>query len=263
MAKFKGKWRIESARLQTWDYGWNGRYFITICTANRQCFFGDIRDKQMYLSETGHLARKFWYEIPAHFPFVLLDAFIVMPNHIHGIVIIDRKINVNNGNDDHRVSGNDIDDVHDNGNDNRNENNGNNDNGVVETRQCLVSTGPPNPSNHTDPTNDSDTINPPDPIDPISNAADISDTDKSTTNSNGPSALTPGQKRLRNQGKNTLSSFIGSYKSIVTRNAHKIIPEFRWQSRFHDHIIRDDESYERIRQYILNNPKNWKNDRFY
>jgi hypothetical protein len=87
--------------------------------------------------------------------------------------------------------------------------------------------------------------------------------EKTLTNGQSPTPLTPGQKRFRNPGKNTLSSIIGSYKSIVTRHARKIIPEFGWQKRFYDHIIRNDGSYARIRQYIINNPNNWKNDRFY
>ncbi|MFP3860105.1 MAG: hypothetical protein ACLFUW_04715, partial [Bacteroidales bacterium] len=81
MAKFKNRYRIESTRMQNWDYGWNGNYFITICTAYRECFFGEIENGRMYLSETGQLAYQFWNEIPEHFPFILLDAFIVMPNH--------------------------------------------------------------------------------------------------------------------------------------------------------------------------------------
>jgi hypothetical protein len=88
--KYQNKYRIASARLQTWDYGWNAAYFVTICTQNRECFFGNIVDGNMHLSETGIIAHKFWMEIPNHFPFVKLGEFIVMPNHVHGIVIIDK-----------------------------------------------------------------------------------------------------------------------------------------------------------------------------
>src|SRR6056297_1854579 len=116
MAKFKNTWRIETTRLQNWDYGWNGHYFITICTSERECFFGSIENHTMHLSETGIMAQHFWNKIPEHFPFVLLDAFVVMPNHVHGIVTINKQDGVGNGN------------------------NGGNANGNVETRQCLVST---------------------------------------------------------------------------------------------------------------------------
>ena len=88
MAKYKGKYRIESARLKNWDYGWNALYFVTICTKNRDCFFGDVVNDKMILTEIGYAAEKYWYEIPEHFPFVKLDEFVVMPNHIHGIIEI-------------------------------------------------------------------------------------------------------------------------------------------------------------------------------
>jgi hypothetical protein len=88
--KFQNKYRIASARLQTWDYGWNAAYFVTICTQNRERFFGNITDGKMYLSETGNIAQKFWMEIPNHFPFARLGEFIIMPDHMHGIIIIDK-----------------------------------------------------------------------------------------------------------------------------------------------------------------------------
>ena len=87
MKKFNNKYRIPSARLQNWDYGNNGAYFITICTKNRICFFGEGLHEKI---ETGIIAEKIWFEIPKHFPFVELDRFVVMPNHIHGIIIINK-----------------------------------------------------------------------------------------------------------------------------------------------------------------------------
>ncbi|CAM4237786.1 hypothetical protein [Gillisia limnaea] len=88
--KFQNKYRSASARLKTWDYGWNGAYFVSICTQSRECFFGNISDGKMHLSEIGEIAHNFWIEIPNHFPFVKLGEFIVMPNHMHGIIIIDK-----------------------------------------------------------------------------------------------------------------------------------------------------------------------------
>jgi len=61
----------------------------------------------------------------------------------------------------------------------------------------------------------------------------------------------------------TISTIIRSYKSVVSKNARQIHADFAWQSRFHDHIIRDTASFERIQTYIENNPKNWNNDKFY
>ena len=89
--KFKNKYRINSTRLQTWNYGWNGGCFVTICTKNRECFFGVVENGDMQHSKIGKITYKYWCEIPEHFPFVRLDEFVIMPNHVHGIVIIDKS----------------------------------------------------------------------------------------------------------------------------------------------------------------------------
>ena len=90
--KYQNKYRIPSARLKNWDYGSNGAYFITICTQNREHFFGEIVETQFIASEIGTLAEKFWMEIPQHFPYIELGNFVVMPNHVHGILIIDKNV---------------------------------------------------------------------------------------------------------------------------------------------------------------------------
>jgi len=89
--RFRGKYSVETTRLKNWNYGKNGYYFVTICIKNCECVFGNVNDKKMILSEIGRIAEKFWLEIPTHFPFVKLDEFIIMPNHIHGIIIIDNN----------------------------------------------------------------------------------------------------------------------------------------------------------------------------
>jgi REP-associated tyrosine transposase len=88
--KYKGKYRIASARLASWDYGSNAAYFITICTHDRAYAFGEVTDGQVNLTPLGQATWDCWYAIPKHFPFVLLDEFVAMPNHVHGIVIIDK-----------------------------------------------------------------------------------------------------------------------------------------------------------------------------
>ncbi len=103
--KFKNKYRIPSARLKNWDYGTNGAYFITICTQNRDHFFGEIVETQFIASEIGTLAEKYWMEITQHFPYVELGNFVVMPNHVHGILIIDKNRVDGNGVDGDGVSG--------------------------------------------------------------------------------------------------------------------------------------------------------------
>ena len=91
MDKFQNKYRIPSARAPFWDYGWNASYFVTICTYHQNCYFGDIVNEEMVLSDIGEIAQQCWLQIPEHFPFVKLDVFIIMPNHVHGIVIIDKN----------------------------------------------------------------------------------------------------------------------------------------------------------------------------
>ncbi|WP_430932173.1 transposase [Saccharicrinis sp. 156] len=193
MEKFKGKYRIESARMQNWDYGWNASYFVTICTQNREHYFGEIENNEMILSEIGKMADKYWYEIPEQFPFVKLDEFVVMPNHIHGIVVIDKQ-------DDKRDGG----DCCEHGRDAINR----------------VSTG------------------------------------TKTINIGGFSGI------KNPMITENLSKIIRWYKGRVTFESRKIHADFAWQSRFHDHIVRDDISYQRIKNYIINNPKKWDEDKF-
>ena len=191
MKKFRDKYRIPSARAQWWDYGNDGAYLITICTKNRECCFGNVVDAKMQLSHIGLLADVFWHEIKNHAKNVRLDAFQVMPNHIHGVLIL-------NGNERET------------------------DNSSVETTHALSL--------------------PPDSL---------------------PQPPSPGQKRFQHQGSNTISSIIGSYKSAVTKHAHRLGYEFDWQHRFHDNIIRDEEAYIRIAHYIKNNPAKWDEDKFH
>ena len=79
-------------RWQSWDYSQNAAYFITICTRNRLYYFGQIIDGQMNPTPIGQSAYDCWLAIPEHFPFVKLGAFVVMPNHLHGIIIIDKPV---------------------------------------------------------------------------------------------------------------------------------------------------------------------------
>ncbi len=77
-----------SIRLQGYDYSRAGAYFITVCTQNRESLFGDIVNGAMHLNDTGRMVQQCWDDVPLHFPQVTLDAFVVMPNHIHGIVVM-------------------------------------------------------------------------------------------------------------------------------------------------------------------------------
>ena len=88
LEKYKNKHRIKSSRLQGYDYSQNGMYFVTICTKEREHFFGKVKNGKMVLNNIGKVAYQFWQEISQHFPFVRLDTCQIMPNHIHLIVEI-------------------------------------------------------------------------------------------------------------------------------------------------------------------------------
>ncbi|MBS1257074.1 MAG: hypothetical protein MAG551_00109 [Candidatus Scalindua arabica] len=90
MVLYKNRYRVESSRLKDWDYSSSGYYYLTICTRDRICYFGDVVNGKMVLSPTGEAVYQCWQEIPKHFSFVRLDGFIIMPNHVHGIIIIDK-----------------------------------------------------------------------------------------------------------------------------------------------------------------------------
>ena len=77
-----------SIRLRGYDYRQRGAYFVTICTHQKYCWFGEIRQGMMYPNFMGSAVAAIWHNLPSHFPFLELDAFVVMPNHLHGILVI-------------------------------------------------------------------------------------------------------------------------------------------------------------------------------
>ncbi|MDD4351553.1 MAG: transposase [Candidatus Gracilibacteria bacterium] len=87
------KYRGGSCRLNGWDYAAEGKYFVTICINNRKKSFGKLVDAEVKLSQVGEIADKFWRDIPNHYNNVWLGAFIMMPDHMHGIVCIKKSIN--------------------------------------------------------------------------------------------------------------------------------------------------------------------------
>jgi len=96
---YKNKYRISSARLQTWNYGDNGMYFVTICTANRECFFGNIVENsesqaKMQLNDLGERVEEEWLKTPtlrADMNLELME-YVIMPNHFHGIIYIGENL---------------------------------------------------------------------------------------------------------------------------------------------------------------------------
>src|SRR5262249_29483559 len=78
----------KTIRLPEFDYALDGHYYVTICTQNRHCHFGAIEDGEMYLTPVGEMVQRVWMDLPKYHPRIGLDEFIVMPNHVHGIVVL-------------------------------------------------------------------------------------------------------------------------------------------------------------------------------
>jgi len=78
----------KSIRIKGYDYSSEGAYYVTIVTYHRDCLFGEIINKEMILNDLGKIADECWRSIPEHFPNVELGAYVIMPNHVHGIIVI-------------------------------------------------------------------------------------------------------------------------------------------------------------------------------
>lgn len=154
----------------------------------------------MHLSDLGRLANKYWLEIENKFPCVVLDHFVVMPNHVHGII----NINKNGRDAIYRVS-----------------------NGAENT----------------------DAIK-----DAIKDAINRVSTDGRI------GGITGNNNPMLHQN---LPRFIHWYKGRCTFEMRKTYTKFSWQPRYHEHVIRNEESYLKISEYIQNNPLRWLEDKYH
>ncbi len=84
-------------RLKNYDYSKGGYYFVTICTKDRKDFFGRVKEEKMNLNHYGEIVNQCWFELPKHYLNCSLDSFVTMPNHVHGIIVIDNEKIVGNG----------------------------------------------------------------------------------------------------------------------------------------------------------------------
>jgi len=209
--KYHGKYRIESTRLKNFDYGSNGVYFITIVTRDRDNFFGKIIDNEIKLTPAGKIVKKNWYKIPQKFTFIRLDEFVVMPNHIHGILWIEKTDGAGDRSDG--------------------DNAGNRRDAINRV------------STDTDTDTDTDT-----------------NTDMKTESK--PEKMIGGITGKNNPMlQNNISRVIRWYKGRCTYEIKKFLTVFAGQSRFHDRIIRNENELNRIRKYIILNPRRWQKDR--
>ena len=170
-------------RYKGYNYSSPGYYFVTICTRDRLPFFGKIENYKMILNECGEIAKKCWLETTEHFPKIKIEEFVIMPNHFHGIIII-----------------NDF---------------------VGNRHACSLQNNKLN----------------------IAHACSLQNTHE-------------------NRQHQKLPVIIGSFKSAVTKLIHrKYDKNFQWQKSYYDHIIRNESSLNKIREYIRKNPQNWDTDK--
>lgn len=252
--KYKNKYRTESFRAKWWDYTWNAAYFVTICTLNRHHYFGKVSNGKMILSGAGVLADVFWHEIKNHHKYVELDAFVVMPNHIHGILIINKP------NEKREEEKNDF---------------GKEDQGKEENEDSLyreedgdsIYREEDGDFRNLDKEGDSRNLDKEGDSRNLDKEGDsrnlYKDEDSSTVVACNDSTEFSQHMAAISPKKDSLPSILRSYKSAVTKHANRLGFEFGWQSKYHDHIIRDEAAYQRIAQYIENNPSKWKEDGFF
>ena len=86
----------KTIRFQGYDYSQEGLYFVTLCCRDKVCRFGKVQIGEMVLNEMGEIAKQCWLDIPNHFPHMVLHEFIIMPNHVHGILEIVEDVGANN-----------------------------------------------------------------------------------------------------------------------------------------------------------------------
>ena len=205
-ALFKDKYLVGSQRHPDHDYSRPGLYFITVNTKNKSDVFGRIENGMMVLSDFGKVAEKCWKDIPDHFRYVRLDVFIIMPDHLHGIIHI------------------------------------------LQSSETTLQSGHGEPLHATAvlqmPSSD---VN----VKPLHATACLGKAAESNRKEHM-SAISP--------KSGSVGTVVRSYKSAVSKLVHKNDPSFGWHSRYYDRIIRNEKALERIREYIINNPKNAEGD---
>ncbi len=222
----------KSIWLKGYYYSQAGAYFITICCQNRECRFGKICNGKMVLNDLGIIAHNQWLKLTERFTKIELDVFQIMPNHMHGIIVI---------NDSHvgatlAVAPDDVNDLdlvagagH-----------------AVDGKRAEASHAPTVATVAPDDVND---------LDLVAGAGHAVD-GKRAGASPAPT-------------KETIGLIVGAYKSLVANkclNLFKIRNESMgklWQRNYYEHIIRNETSYQTISDYIINNPDKWIDDKFF
>jgi len=248
-----------SLRLKGYDYSQPGAYFITICTENKICYLGNIVDGITISYPISDIIQEIWQEIPEKFQGVDLDAFIIMPNHVHGIVIINKEcrdmIQQTRRNNTENIRGGLIRQIRIKDYINDSEvsfiNQTPINNFSKENKVGLINHAPT--KNHLDDKKDclinqAHTKNHAPAKGQIS---EINQTPSKTKNWN-----------LMQDSKRTAGKIIRYFKEKTAKIVHdKFFPSFQWQRNYYEHTVRSARELNSIREYIINNPIKWALDR--
>jgi putative transposase len=216
----------KSIRLHGYDYSQAGAYFITICTQDREHRFGKIENDEMVLNEYGIIAYNEWNKLTERFSNFESDVFQIMPNHMHGIIVLNP------------VGAGFTPAL--------------NDKGQPQGLPVQISDDDDIGAGFTPALNDKGQ--------PQGLPVQISDDDDIGA------GASPAP---------TIGDIVGAYKSLVAKACLEIwklkwagvnpVPHMGklWQRNYYEHIIRNEQSYQSISEYIVNNPAKWKDDKFY
>ena len=228
MGKYKGKYRIESNRASFWDYSAPADYFITICTVDRECIFGIITNGIMVFSEYGKIVRSEIIKMPEYNKRVILNEWVVMPNHIHGIITLGDY-----GYDNGVWSVGDVA------------------NHVKKIHEFSLPSSTPSTIPSTAPTT---------PTAPTEQSLS-----QWWHNPNHQPTIDDIKQYRKYRRKMIILKILGKFKQQTSKqiNIKRNTPKTKnWQANYHDHIIRDDRAYQNIKNYIINNPAKWTADKF-
>jgi putative transposase len=224
-------------RLQGYDYSAPGAYFITICTHQRECLFGEIVDGEMRSNELGQMVNACWQRLPFHFPNLTLDAFVVMPNHVHGILILTNPCRgAALGHNAWHPTEN-----------------------LCPNATPIPKQSPPEPGVIF---GQEQSLSEPGEQSPSEPGVAFGQRQLHLTKDGLPNAA-PLPPRLV---AGSVGSIVLNFKSVTTRSKNRIrrspgVP--LWQRNYYEHIIRGEKSLQYIRQYITNNPIAWQQDQLH
>ena len=220
-----------SIRLKGYDYSQAGSYFITMCCDNRIHRFGKIENGEMILNEFGFVAYHEWAKLPQRFPNFELDVFQIMPNHMHGIITL---VDVHQGGASiHRLENPVRVGITPN---------------LIQAQVGITPTLIPIQNENNE---EGSPVGRPLGAPQLAPLAVAPSTD-------APTKIAP-----------TIGDIIGAYKSLVTNACIKICNSQNirlgklWQRDYYEIIIRNEQAYQRISHYIINNPAKWDGDKFF